>query len=111
MVEYQIMCGACGYNEFVQKADYPKWWNLSVRFLSLANHEITQRQFSEFAESLNLPELKELLASGAIWDCACGEVNPPNFSECWKCSRPSPVAPRETSERRIDIGGGNPWEA
>ena len=110
MVEYKILCGGCGYNEFVQKKDYPRWKALSTQFSALSKGAISQEQFSAFSEGLNLPELKELVISGTTWNCGCGEINPPNFSECWKCNAPSPVQTIDLKESRLHIGGGHPWE-
>lgn len=110
MFEYKIRCEGCGYNEFVQKKDYASWKSLGTQFAALTNKKITLDQFDSFLEQLDLPELHDLILSSKTWNCSCGEINPPNFSECWKCHEPSPVETIEVKERRMNIGGAHPWE-
>lgn len=110
MVEYQITCGGCGYQEFVQKKDYGSWKNLAERFQDFTRGEITQESFIQFAEDLNLPELKGMIEAGSSWECVCGESNPANFSVCWKCNASSPFKTVESSEKSVNLGGGHPWE-
>lgn len=110
MVEYQIACGSCGYNQFIQKGDLPSWRALGEKYAARARGEITETELLSFAENLRLPELKELIQSSAAWECTCGESNPLNFSECWKCQSASPVQTVESKDRQVRLGGGFPWE-
>ena len=108
--EYLIMCGGCGYKEFVRKKDYPKWQKLGKAFNELTKGAITQEGFAAFVAGLDLPELKAILESAATWTCSCAETNPPNFAACWKCGAPSPTEPIESKERPLETGEWHPWK-
>ena len=108
--EYLIMCGSCGYKEFVRKNDYPIWVKLGDHFKELQKGTITEDDFTAYVAELQLPELKDILVSAATWNCSCGEDNPTNFSVCWKCGSASPVETIETKGKEIYLGDTHPWE-
>jgi hypothetical protein len=110
MEEYLIMCGECGYKEFVQKKDFNKWKDVGRAYIKLGSGSITQDEFMRCIVDLDLPELKTLFQLADTWSCPCGETNPPNFASCWKCDAPSPVEPIESLDRPISTGEWQPWK-
>ena len=110
MVEYLILCGNCGYKEYVNKEDFPQWTQLGERYKELEKESISAEEFSDYISKIELPELKNLLDAGATWNCACGESNPPNFAVCWKCDSPNPSEPTEINARPVDTGEWQPWK-
>ncbi len=110
MSENLIRCGACGYKEFVRKSDFSGWRSLGDKFRELEAGDITDEDFNSYLATVEIPELQELQAASATWECKCGEENPPNFSHCWKCGAESSVEPTELRERPIDLADRHPWE-
>ena len=107
---YSILCSGCGYKEFVQEGDYTKWRELGRKYDDFSAGELSKEEFVEYVRELELPELRELLASSATWKCECGESNPPTFAHCWKCEAPSPSEPIEIKSGPINIAGWYPWK-
>ena len=110
MAKRQLMCGSCGYRDFIQDEHNSQWRELSEKFQAHETGELGSDEFKEFLQSVNLPELEEIRIAAETWKCVCGEDNPPNFSECWQCGESSPVEVIESKVQPIILGGEHPWE-
>jgi phage FluMu protein Com len=108
--EHLIMCDDCGYMEFVQKEDYWKWKSLGEAFRKLETNAISEEEFAVIVDKLDLNEIKRILGEAATWTCECGESNPPNFSQCWKCGAASVKVTTESLNKPLETGEWHPWK-
>lgn len=108
--EYLLMCGGCGYKQFVQKHDLPKWRELGRMFGAMNAQTIPPEEYAAYVADFDVPELKSLFESAVMWNCSCGETNPLNFAVCWKCGAASASDPVPSEEKMIDTGEWQPWK-
>ncbi|MEN8782899.1 MAG: hypothetical protein ABF379_00905 [Akkermansiaceae bacterium] len=105
-----LACGECGFSEFVQERDFTSWRDLGWKYEEFRDQKLSPEEFSKYVTASKLPELSELLLASLTWDYSCGETNPGNFENCWKCHTPSGRDAVELKSRPVDTGEWQHWK-
>lgn len=99
-------CGSCKYKSDLEDKKINQYRALA----DLVKQSCSDENVWDFALQNDLKSLMELRDWSLTWKCTCGEENPPNFSQCWKCGEESDVEVTASIENKTNLNQSFPWE-